>query len=196
MNKIVRNKLFLIFLFLITILISFCSAVDIGISPGTIILSEKQNEIACTNFTIIGEDENIFNGDIKWSNENSRKINDYTMSSEKLNINATIPSGIKAGQYKICISSKRAGNYYGALMYKLNNSSYRIGTWVELKVEGENSIKNVLSLTGSTIEKIDAQKIFLFSPILFLITLFLLLKKLKSKNKTEFNSKYQNYKNI
>ncbi len=189
-----KNKIS-IFLFLIIISISFCSAVDVGISPGAIKLSEKQNEMLCANFTIIGENENIFNGNIKWSNENSRKINDYIIPSEKLKINAAIPSGIKAGPHQICISSSRGGDYYGALMYKLNNSSYGIGTWIELKVEGGDSIQNVLSLTGESVKGTEIQKVFLFSPILFLIILFILLKKLKSKNKTEFNSK-KNYKNI
>ena len=189
-----KNK-FPIFLFLIIISISFCSAVDIGISPGTIKLFEKQNEVVCANFTIIGGNENFFNGNIKWSNENSRKINDYATSSEKLKINATIPSGIKSGKYQICVSSSKGGDYYGALMYRLNNSSYGIGAWIELKVEGGDSIQNILSLTGESVKEIKIQKIFLFSPILLLIILFLLLKKLKSKNKTEFNSK-ENYKNI
>ena len=182
-----KNKIS-IFLFLIIISISFCSAMYIGISPGTIKLSEKQNEVVCANFTILGGNENFFNGNIKWSNENSRKINDYTTSSEKLKINATIPSGIKSGQYKICISSSKGGNYYGALMYKLNNSSYGIGTWIELKVENGDSIQNISSLTGDSIRGINIQKVFLFSPILLLIILFLLLKKLKSKSKSEFNS--------
>jgi hypothetical protein len=166
--------------------ISFCSAVDFGISPGIIKFSEKQNEINCQNFTIIGGDKDIFNGDVKWSNENSKDISDYNLFSKELNINVTLPSGIKAGQYQVCISSEKSGNYYGALMYKLNNSSYGIGTWIELKVEGNNPIQNILSLTGSTIKEMSYQKAFLFTPILFFIILFFLLVKLKRKNNTEF----------
>lgn len=166
---------------------SFCSAVDFGISPGTIKLSEKQNEIICGNFTLIGDSENIFEGNVKWSKENTRNINSYTIPSEKLKIDATIPSGIKPGIYQICVSSQNGGNYYGALTYKLNNSSYGIGTWIELKVEGGNSVGELLSLTGNAIKEIDLQKIFLFTPILLLIILILLLRKLK-RNKTEFNA--------
>jgi len=150
-------------------------------------LSEKPNEITCGNFTIIGERNDIFNGDIKWSRENSRNINDYIITSEKLKINAELPLEIKAGTYQICISAESGGNYYGALMYKLNNSSYGIGTWIELNVEGENLIGDIVSLTGNAIKETDFKKIFLFTPILLVIILILLLRKLK-RNKTEFNS--------
>jgi len=179
--------IFPIFILFLYISISFCSAVDFGISPGTIKLSEKPNEITCGNFTLIGEGNDIFNGDIKWSKENSRNINDYIITSEKLKINSEIPSKIKAGTYQICISAERGGNYYGALMYKLNNSSYGIGTWIELKVEGENSIQNILSLTGNAIKKTDLKKNIFIHPVLLIIILILLLRKLK-RNKTEFNS--------
>jgi len=181
------NRIILIFLLSLFISLSFCSALDFGISPGIIKLSEKQNEIQCQNFTIIGGNEDIFNGDIKWSNENSKDISDYKLSPKELNINSTIPSGIKAGKYQICISSEKAGNYYGALMYKINNSSYGIGTWIELKVEGNNPLQNILSLTGNTIKEISYQKIFLFTPILLLAVLIFLLRKLKRKTKTEFS---------
>lgn len=182
-----KNKIYFIFLLSIFISLSFCSALNFGISPGIIKFSEKQNEVSCQNFTIIGENANVFNGNIKWNDKDSKDISDYTLSSEKLNINATIPSEIKSGKYQICISSEKAGNYYGALMYKLNNSSYGIGTWIELKVEGDNPIQNILSLTGDTIKEIPYQKAFLFTPILFLIILIFLLVKLKRKNNTEFN---------
>jgi hypothetical protein len=181
------NKKLFSFFVLTIFLVSFFSAVDFGISPGIIKFSEKQNEMNCKNFTIIGGSENIFNGNVKWSNKNSKDISDYKLSSEELSINTTIPSGIKAGQYQICISSGRAGNYYGALMYKLDNSSYGIGNWIELKVEGNNPIQNIISLTGRTIKEINYQKAFLFTPILLLVVLFFLLKKLKRKNYTEFN---------
>lgn len=180
------NKIVFSFLLILLISISFYSATDFGISPGIIKFSEKQNEVQCQNFTIIGGNWDIFNGNVKWSNTNSKDISDYKLSSKELNLNVTIPLETQAGQHKICISSEEAGNYYGALMYKLNNSSYGIGTWIELKVEGTNPIQNILSLTGSTIKQINSQKAFLFTPILFLIILIFLLKKLKRKN-TEFN---------
>jgi hypothetical protein len=181
------KKIFPLFILSLLISFSFYSALDFGISPGIIKLSEKPNEISCKNFTIIGEGEDIFNGDIKWSNANSKDISDYKISSKDLNLNTTIPSEIKTGQYQICISSEKAGNYYGALMYKLNNSSYGIGTWIELKVEGSNPIQNIISLTGNTIKEIPYQKVFLFTPIFLLIILIFLLRKLKRRNNTEFN---------
>jgi len=172
--------------FILFLFISFCSAVDFGISPGTIKLSIKQNEIVCENFTLIGNEENVFNGEVKWSRENSRNINQYNLPSEELKISAEIPLKIKAGEYQICVSAKNSGNYYGALMYKLDNSSYGIGTWIELEVKENNSIKTILSLTGNVINDTGIEKIFLFTPVLLIIILILLTRKLKQK-KTEFN---------
>ena len=160
--------------------ISFFSASTIGISPGTIEISEKTNEIVCKNFTLMGEEGYIFNGEITWSNEKSKNIVTYTIPSDNLNIDSQIPSGINPGTYQLCLSSKIAGNYYGALKYKLNDSSYGIGTWIELNVSG----KNFLSLTGKTIGGISPEKIFYFTPLLLFAILIFLFKKLKKK--TEF----------
>ena len=182
------NKIFFLIFILIIFSFSFLSAYTFGISPGTIKLSEKINEVACKNFTLLGDNASFFNGEIKWSHENSRNILDYTITSDKLKINSQLPLEIKPGTYSICISSETAGNYYGALKYKLDNSSYGVGTWIELDVGEEHLSPNVLSATGDAIQQLNIQKVFLFSPIIFLVILFLLMKKIKGKDKTEFNS--------
>ncbi len=175
------KKIFFFAFILIIFFLHFFSALTLGISPGTIKISEKTNEIVCRNFTLLGDDYRIFNGEIKWSNENSKNLIDYKISSDSLGIYPQIPSEIKSGTYPICISSKNSGNYYGALMYKLNNSSYGIGAWIELNVNGEK----FLSLTGKTTDEISYGKIFYFLPLLLIVILIFLLRKLKKK--TEFN---------
>jgi hypothetical protein len=178
------NKKIFIFILSLLILFPICSALTIGISPATIKLSETQNEITCENFTIFSESGFLFSGEIKWSKENSRDINQYTSSSKDLKINASFPNWINAGQHQICISAENKGNYFGALTYKMSDSSYAIGTWIELNVTKDNS--ELSPITGNVIKEINYKKIFLFSPILFLIILIFLLSRLK-KNKTEFS---------
>jgi hypothetical protein len=174
-------KLFSAFFLLAVLSVLSISASTIGISPPLIKISGTENQIACENFTLFGEENSLFTGEIKWSEENSKNINQYILPSERLKINANFPGKVGKGKYQICLSAKNSGDYFGALTYKMINSSYAIGTWIQLSVKKDNSIQEVLSITGDTIKKIDYKKIFLFTPILFVSILILLLLKLKRK---------------
>jgi hypothetical protein len=177
-----NNKQFLIFFILVVLSITFISASTIGISPPAIKISEAENQITCENFTLFGEENSLFTGEAKWSRENSRNINEYVLSSESLNINANFPEKIRRGKYQICLSAEKKGDYFGALTYKMENSSYAIGTWIQLSVAKNNSVQEVLMITGNAIKKLDYTKIFLFTPVLFIVILIFLLVKLKKKS--------------
>ncbi len=111
-----KNKLFFLFLISLIISISFCLAVSFGISPEKIKLSGKQGETMCNNFSILGDGGNNFYGEIKWSNQNSRRINEYNLSSEELELNVDYPIKAKTAKYQICISTKKGG----ALLWGIN----------------------------------------------------------------------------
>ncbi len=67
-------------------------------------------------------------------------------------------------------------------MYKLENSSYGIGTWIELKIRKDSSIQDILSLTTNAINNGDyLKKGLIFTPILLILILIFLLIKLKTK---------------
>jgi hypothetical protein len=174
------NKLFSTF-FIIVLLIPFIFSSSLGISPTTIKFYEKQNEVICKNFSILGNEENILNGEIEWSRENNKDVSKYILSSNDLEINIDFPIKVKKGEYQICIYSEREGKTYGILTYKLENSSYAIGTWIELEV-AKNNLQNVLPLTGDSIKNLDYKKIFFLTPLLFIIILVFLLLKLKRNN--------------
>jgi len=180
------NKKILSFSILTILLISFLSASSVGISPTTIKFSQKPNEIICKNFSIFDEGNSLFLGELKWSRENSKNINQYTLSSDELKIESTFQDKIKAGKYQICVSAKNSGNYFGTLTYKIENSSYAIGAWIQLNITNNNHFSKILSITGSSIKELDYKKIFFLTPILFFAILVFLLFKLK-KNKTELN---------
>lgn len=176
-----KIKIILISLLFFILLLSFCSALTLGISPEKIKLSGEINKEICGNFSIIGNENSLFLGEVRWSMENSKDINRYVVSSQEIKINAFFPKEASSGKYQICLSSEKAEEYYGILMYKLKDSSYGIGTWIELNIKQEKSVQNILLVTGKIIHSNNLEKIFLFTPFLFLVVLILLLIKLKNK---------------
>jgi hypothetical protein len=175
------NKIF-IYLILLIFLISFVSSVSFGVSPAKLVFNEKQNEEICNNFSVFMNEGRTFSGEIKWSNKKSREISDYTLSSKEAGLKILFPAKIEEGQYRICISAENEGEKYGILSYKLENSSYAVGIWIEVNVT-KNKFNPILLLTGKTTEGNSQENIFVFTPLLLLIILILLLIKLKKINR-------------
>ncbi len=175
-------KLFL-FLIVLIISVSFSSAISIGISPEKLEFYGQRNELICRDFSIFGDNSSLFEGQIKWSRIDSKILSDYKFDSSSLKINTSFPTLINPGKYKICLSSKNSGNYYGVLMYKLQNSSYGIGTWVDLQITGNSLIEKINLISGETIQNIGSIKIGLisFSGILALILIILFIKLKRKK---------------
>jgi len=169
------NKLFLTLLCTI-LLASFCSALNFGISPEKIDLSGQTNEALCKNFLIFGNDSDRFEGNVLWSTIDSRVLSDYNLTNES--VNSTFPALANPGEHQFCVSSKTSGNYYGVLMYKLKNSSYGIGTWIELEITSNSPDQKISLLSGKAIQDISSVKtcLILSSIILAIITLALLIK--------------------
>jgi hypothetical protein len=174
MDKLISYLIILILFF------SFVSSSILGVSPDKLVFNENQNEKICMNFSLLGDSGSIFYGAIKWSEEKSRDISKYTLSSEQVNVYPDFPKQIPAGRYQICISSEDSKNKYGILSYKLENSSYAIGIWVEVNAT-KNNFNPILSLTGNAVKENSFGKLFIFSPLLFLIVLVFLLIRLKKK---------------
>jgi hypothetical protein len=175
-----KNKLF-IYTIILILFISFISPFEIGVSPAKLIFEGKQNTEICRNFSVFNDEGRTFNGEIKWSREKIKDISKYILSSKEANINIKFPEKVKSGKYEICLSSEKEGEKYGVLSYKLENSSYAIGIWVEVKITKNDY--SVFSLTGKIVEENSLTKIFIFTPLLLIIVLLLLLLKLKKKNR-------------
>jgi len=177
-----KNDFILLFLIFLIILLPLSSATSLGVSPDNLKFSGKTNEVICKNFSILGDEKNVLSGEVRWSNKSSRNVNDYTLSSTELKISAIYPAKAKTGKYQICISAEKEGTYYGALLYKLENSSYGIGIWTDLEIKQNPSIKESLSITGgATNENNSFQNYLFFTPVLFIAILIFLLKRLKDK---------------
>lgn len=174
------SKLFLIAVCVIS-LISFCSAISLGISPEKIELSGKIDEVVCGNFSIFGDNPDSFEGNVLWSMIDSRALSDYNSNYES--INSTFPALANPGEHQFCASSKISGNYYGVLMYRLRNSSYGIGTWIELEITNNSPNQKISLLSGRAIQDIGSIKVgFIFFSIVLSIILTILLIKLRKKS--------------
>ncbi len=192
-----KNILKIIFgISLIVFFLQNISALSFGISPEKIEISGKINEEICGNFSLIGDENLIFVGEVKWAEENIKNILNYNISSQDIGITASYPQQTKQGKYTLCIKGNKEGEYYGALFYKIEGTSYGVGTWINVYLEREEpklekEVKRVISLTGKVIgEKIgnSKEKIYLFQIIFLiflLIVLFILSKKTKRRNKTK-----------
>jgi hypothetical protein len=184
-------KLFFILFFIL--LIPFSSSMEVGVSPGVLVLEANQNELVCKNFSLIGQDEIVFLGDLFWSKVESRNINDYKLKSEDMGIEGVYPKNASPGKNIFCIKSKKEGNYHGVLKYKIENTNYGFLMWLDVNIEkdpktkiffGENPIAVTRKIINPENKKIFAAILWIFSLILISFFLFLLLKinKLKRRN--------------
>jgi hypothetical protein len=176
-------KFLLITFATIILLASFCYALNFGISPEKIEFDGKINEFICRNFSLFEEsNQAVFEGSIKWNADYSREIFDYSVLSPMLKINYSFPEIIGSGEYEICLKAEKAGVYYGTLMYKLRDSSYGIGTWIELHASN-TAPQGISFLSGKAVQENNFMKSGLISVSLILtITLLILIIKLKKKN--------------
>lgn len=175
-------KLFLIIICTI-LCISFCFALNFGISPQKIELTGKTNEIICKDFSVLGDNQSIFQGTIKWSKTLTNNLIDYNLSSSDLRISYNFPELTNPGKYEICLSTKISGIYYGVLMYRLKDSPYGIATWIELKI---NQNHETSFLSGEIIQEINPINLSLLVLVITLLLIFIILIiKLKRRTLTK-----------
>ena len=170
-----------ILLLTILLLFSFSSALNFGISPPKINLNIEQGQEVCRWIQLIGEDS-IFEGEIKWSEKKTEKVNDYSIDSENMGLEVKFPEKTPSGEYELCFLAKKPGNYYGALKYKIENSSYGIISWIDLAVGGEEiSLRERINLiSGNVIGEGNETNLVLggiFVSLLVVLTFVLIIKK-------------------
>jgi hypothetical protein len=177
MDKLISYLIILILLF------PSISSSTLGVSPDKLVFSGKTNEKICQDFSLFGNIGSIFHGEIKWSEIKSTDISNYVFSSEEKKVSSDFPKTTQAGSYQICVSSSEPKRIYGIFSYKLENSSYAIGMWIEVNIT-KGSLISPLPVTGKAVNDNSFKNIFLISPLLFLLILIFLLVKLKKKIKS------------
>lgn len=165
------KKYLAIILFLFVI--SFSSAIKFGVSPDKILLEGNNNELICSNFTLLGDTNLIFNGDILFSERETKELTDYNLSVEEISLKVFYDKQTFSGEKQICVIGKNS-KYYGALTYKVVGTNYGIGTWVEINIGEENFFIRTEAITGNAIKALDnSEQMGLVAIFLSLLVLFI-----------------------
>ncbi|MEM4325875.1 MAG: hypothetical protein QXU40_01075 [Candidatus Pacearchaeota archaeon] len=184
-NSLHNIKLLSLILALFLIYSINVSSISFGVSPSKIEIRGIVGRETCKKFSLIGEEDILFVGKIKWKKEGgSDEIMDYNLSSDEVRMNITFPEKTTPGKYQICVMGLESGNYSGALFYNINKTNYGLVIRVEVHLENERGFdeikKDILFLptTGFFIKGHTnrfIEKIYLIQLIFILISLLSLL---------------------
>src|SRR3989344_4553493 len=133
----------LLFFFIFILALNYASAATIGISPAEINLNADMDEETCKNITLSSDSLEIFEMSDAWTKEGSESKNlvDYVNGSGDFSIEVIYEEvvGLQGKQeVKICFNGERAGNFRGVILARGTNSNSGVGSWVNLKISGDN----------------------------------------------------------
>ncbi|MDO8459902.1 MAG: hypothetical protein Q7S74_02230 [Nanoarchaeota archaeon] len=185
-NKKAPLIILILFLSLTTV-----SSLQLGISPPSLELKGDIKTILCKDITITSDSKLNLTGEIKWSKQNIRLINEYNIHSQDLNITSQIENSLYLKNYKttekVCLSADKPGSYNGLLIYKTTERGIGVGTWVNLRINGKiqqeteeqispkNEYIPKLLITGNTIANTPENKPSLVLPGMIILQVFLLI---------------------
>lgn len=175
-----------IFLFFVLFFVSNVSAVNLRMGPPQINLVGNTNDFVCSTFTIKVDEVSNLSGSIYWANEgfSDRNLNLHKLNSADLDLITNFDKNILVNGSKslnFCMKARKAGDYHGALMYKIKNKPVRVGIWVNATIEGNSIIK----ITGNSVKdfNLNTKKVLIYLPIVLVLTLLALLKISKKRSK-------------
>ncbi len=132
------KKIFLYFL--ISFIISIpVSALEIGISPSSVSIRTDKGEMKCFQYTLSSDREPGFSIETRWSDKNTRSINDYYFYPEEKGIIAddrTLEINRKSEVHELCLIPEREGEFNGVLIAKVYDKNAAVGMWIELESKG------------------------------------------------------------
>lgn len=175
-------KFLLPLLFFIILLTTSVSSLEFGISPSEMYLEGEIDENICRNFTLIGDERN-FSGELKLSETETRNVESYNLHSGDFRIVAEYPKETNSGKQEICIKGLEEGEYYGALLYKVSETSYGVGMWITLNTQDGKTIQETKSerkslfSTGRFVQDTSQninQEFLLILLFLFVVLIFVL----------------------
>jgi hypothetical protein len=184
----IKNKTLVICFSIFLILsLNIIESLEMGIKPLELKLNGFTREKICSNITLNGNSELTIQA--KWGEENSQDLTRYTQTSEEKEIklekiSQTFLNSPNKTVVEICIIAKNSGSYYGALMFKYENSNLGIGNWVTLNVTPANStITKITGFVGKELDltKVNGKLLLFFTPTLILIILLVIILNLNKK---------------
>jgi len=176
------------FLFVFIFLLSFSSALQIGVSPAHLTLSSEINKKVCSKVVVDSDRQITINIEDKWGKIKSKNINEYNFSAKDVGVEIFLPEPFsidKTKEIEICFLTKKSGKYYGLISFNSGGGFVGVGQWIEINVRN-NFLPKSLTMTGATIGvKKQSIKYFLIGLTFFLeLGLLYLLLKLKNKSRT------------
>jgi hypothetical protein len=187
-KKIIFSILFIVFS-IIPIL-----SLELSVSPGNLEFNGKINEKLCNEFLLQSDYNKTIITDLKWNNnpDTRSNINDYTISSNQLNINEDFDKNLKINKVslkkQICLTFNEPGEYNGALIFKTQDSIAGVGIWIKAKITGKktntpNTNDNFQKITGlSIINPIENKNnIYLISLVITIILITILITLMFAK---------------
>lgn len=149
--SLLKSKLkFFFILIILVICVSTSNALEIGISPSSLVINSQINEIVCKNLTMFSSiDGIVINIKDYWSNSEERNVENYHLNSKKFYLYLNYPSQIsvrEGQQFNLCIKGETKGKYHGLLLFETSDERINIGIWLDVNIasekgfEGENQL--------------------------------------------------------
>ena len=160
------------------------SAIEMGVSPPEINYFGEAGENICSNITLFSDRRIVVIAEDRWGDAESRNILDYRKSADELGISLDyekISEVNREEKFVMCLKSENSGVYYGALLFRAENSPAGIGVWVVLNISGNNkegAKSDIIRITGAVIgsnsRNYPAILLTVFAIILLLILILLI----------------------
>ena len=182
-NASVKSKALLV---LFVLSLNLISSVELGIKPLEIKLDAETGEMVCESITLTGSTNFILQN--KWNNETSRDLIKYVQEAEFYNINVGFSKQKTSNNpdkeiVEVCFNSKKPGVYYGALMFRVENSNLGFGNWIMLNITSENYFSKITGFITNSEGSLTSDKkvLWLIIPTLVLALIFGILLIIKKR---------------
>ena len=170
------NYIFLL-LFILLVSMGFSEAQGMKISPAKSNLNMNIGAINCTTVFVLPDKNTTI--ETRWSQKESYKITDYEFASNDIGL-WTNWTKIEYGKYLLCFRAKQGGEFYGAIIFGIENGAIKMGSWIKLSIENPNLLKSVSLITGSVVNNDKHVEVWL--GLIFLLLLIITFILIKSSN--------------
>jgi hypothetical protein len=188
----------LLFLFSILLIFSLVSGFKASLTPYEINLTSDAGKDKCAYF-YLNLDKNVnITLEYRWAQmgEFTRNLEDYYFDSNFYGIfeKSNIQTFKNTSNITVCFNSLNSGQYFGLILFKPNNISFGLGSWINFKVIGnfqEPTQFSFSSLTGKVIDStmnLSKNNFVLILGLLPSLVLFFILILLIKKEKSIKNN--------
>lgn len=148
---------------------------SLSISSETLNFSGKTNEVICRSVPVSFNDKIIIED--RWNSKETKNLNDYRFNASYFGLNLLYPQVSSNKIIDFCIVGNHPGKYYGALLFKEEESITGVGIWASIDIRSNESFTSLISgkVIGEGFEN-NSINILLF--IIFILLVIVLYKLL------------------